>query len=473
LAIEAAVLLLLPACRSRSLPPPRNAVLIVVDTLRADHLGCYGYQRPASPNIDKLAASGTRFVNGISSTPWTLPSMATIMTGLYPSVHGVVRASNVRGCRASPANCQPVNVLDPSRTTLAEVLQRHGFQTAAFVPGNGYTNPLFGLGQGFDHYATVRRSARLMVEGLADWLDLARPQRFFAYLHLIEVHAPYAAPDASHYRTDGPEPVQRARAAMHSEEVRRYDQFNFDPDYRGQMDGSVRALKAFDQHDGRDLEHLIALYDQGIAYTDYWIGQLIALLAQRGLTDSTIVLLTADHGEELMDHGGLTHAATFYEEMMRVPFIIRVPHEGIGRVVDEQVGLIDVLPTLVDLLAVDEALAVQGRSIRPLLSGGSLPQRTLFGEAAMISPMESSRTNRWKYIEADAGPRLYDLQTDAGEKTNLCEADRDRCQPFAKQLREWRAAMQVARSQGALPTPPAAAIDEQTREHLRALGYEE
>ena len=260
---------------------------------------------------------------------------------------------------------------------------------------------------------------------------------------------------------------------MHSEEVRRYEQFNFDPDYRGQMDGSVEALKAFAQPAGRDLEHLIALYDQGIAYTDYWIGQLIAVLEQRGLADSSIVFLTADHGEELMDHGGLKHAATYYEEMMRVPFIIRVPHEGTGRVVDEQVGLIDVLPTLVDLLAVDEALTVQGRSIRPLLSGGSLPERTLFGEAAMIPRMESSRTNRWKYIESDAGPQLYDLQTDAGEKTNLCAADRDRCQPFAVQLREWRAAMQVARSQSALPAPPAAAIDEQTRERLRALGYEE
>ena len=471
--IQAAVLLVLPACRSRSLPPPRNAVLIVVDTLRADHLGCYGYQRPTSPNIDKLAASGARFVNGISSTPWTLPSIATIMTGLYPSVHGVVRRSELRSCRESPASCRPVDVLDPSRTTLAEVLQRHGFETAAFVPGYGYTNPLFGVGQGFDHHATVRRSARLMIEGLAEWLDSARPQRFFAYLHLLEVHAPYAAPDASQYRTDDPDPVRSARATMHSEEVRRYEQFNFDPDYRGQMDGSVEALKAFAQPAGRDLEHLIALYDQGIAYTDYWIGQLIAVLAQRGLTDSTIVLLTADHGEELMDHGGLKHAATYYEEMMRVPFIIRVPHEGTGLVVDDQVGLIDVLPTLVDLLAVDEALAVQGRSIRPLLSGGSLPERTLFGEAAMIPRMESSRTNRWKYIESDAGPQLYDLQTDAGEKTNLCAADRDRCQPFAVQLREWRAAMQVARSQGALPTPPPAAIDDQTRERLRALGYEE
>jgi arylsulfatase A-like enzyme len=477
-AVLAIALALLPfvGC-SRPAPAPRNAIIIVIDALRADHLGCYGYQRPTSPHIDALAAGGTRFANGISTTPWTLPSMATMMTSLYPTVHGAMAPSDVLACMIGAPNCHPVTVLDDSRLTLAEVLQRNGFATAAFVPGRGYTSQVFGFGQGFETFVDSRPETSAIVAGFGEWLDRTLPKRFFAYLHLAEVHAPYTGP-YNRYRADSPDAAERARAQAIAEEVRRYREFNFDPDYRGSMDGSLDAIA----HLGparlkpigdRDLAHLVALYDQGISYVDYWIGRLVEELDRRGLLENTVVFLAADHGDELHDHGGFDHGATFYEEMMHIPFILRVPHVGTGRVVDEQVGLIDVMPTLLDLLGIDDAPDVQGRSIRPLLSGGSLPERTLFGEAAMIPGLVASRTNRWKYIRpSGAPPELYDLAADPHEKVNLCTKDRAPCQPFDKQVLAWRTEMEAAKTRLALATPKAAVIDEQTHERLHQLGYE-
>jgi arylsulfatase A-like enzyme len=474
-----AIVLALPSfvgC-SRPAPTPRNAIIVVIDALRADHLGCYGYPRPTSPHIDALAAGGTRFANGISTTPWTLPSMATMMTSLYPTVHGAMVPSNVLACVTRAPNCHPVNVLDDSRLTLAEVLQRNGFATAAFVPGRGYTSRVFGFGQGFETFDDDRQETSAIVANFTEWLDQTSPRRFFAYLHLAEVHAPYMGP-YNRYRADSPDPAERARAEAIAEEIRRYRGFNFDPDYRGPMDGSIEAI----QHLGptrlkpigdRDLEHLVALYDQGIAYVDYWIGRLVEELNRRGVLDNTIIFLAADHGDELHDHGGFDHGVTFYEEMMHIPFILRVPHVGTGRVVDEQVGLIDVMPSLLDLLGVHDAADMQGRSIRSLLSGGSLPDRTLFGEAAMINGLTASRTNRWKFIRPSvAPPELYDLTTDPHERVNLCAQDRTPCHPFEEQIVAWETEMKAAKTQRALATPKAAVIDEQTHERLHQLGYE-
>jgi arylsulfatase A-like enzyme len=451
-------------------------MIIVIDALRADHLGSYGYHRPTSPNMDRLAATGIRFVNGISTSPWTLPSIATMMTGLYPSVHGAVHPSNVMACMVG-ARCQPASVLDDQRVTLAEVLQRHGLATTAFVPGRGYVSRPFGFAQGFDTFVEEHVEARFIVEAFDDWLAQQQPQRFFAYLHMIEVHAPYTGPNPARYQSDDRDPMRRARAQALAEEVQRYRSFAFDRDYSGPVDGSIEAIKRLAPRRGahvepRDLEQVIARYDQGIAYVDYWIGELMRVLDARGVSGQTIVFLTADHGDELHDHGGFDHGATFYDEMMRVPFILRVPGLGAGRVVEDQVGLIDVLPTLMELLGVDEPFPTQGRSLRPLLSGGTLPERTLFGEAATIPGLRALRTNQWKYIRFGGGPELYDLLTDARETRNLCKDDPARCQPFSEQMDAVLAEMTKARKRIALPTARPAVIDDDTRERLRGLGYE-
>jgi len=471
------VLLAAAGCRGRPAhPPPQGAILLVVDALRADRLGCYGYQRrPTSPHIDALAADGTRFVHAISSTPWTLPSIATLFTSLYPTVHGATLASNITQWLVDHANFRPVTVLDSSRTTLAEVLEAHAFATAGFVHGS-YPAAEFGVAQGFERYdANLQPGIRFQIQALLDWLDRERPRRFFAYLHTAEVHSPYMPPGPNpRWSVDDPDPTVRDVARGLDEERARYREFDFDPDYDGSLDGSWESLRTLNARKltPRDTEHLGALYDRGIAYTDYWIGRLVDELQRRGLYDRTVLVVTADHGDELLDHGRVEHGRTHFEEVMRVPLVIHVQDEGIGRVVDQQVGLIDVTPTLLDLLGVPSDLPFEGRSLVPLIEGKSLPEVAILGEASLTSGLKALRTNRWKYLQG--GPereQLYDLAADPGERTNVCANQKDTCAALARQLRDKEATLAEAARQAGLPEPQPAKVDAEMRERLRRLGY--
>jgi arylsulfatase len=202
-------------------------------------------------------------------------------------------------------------VLADSRTTLAEVLGAAGFRTAAFVSG-AYAGRVFGFAQGFARFDGDRVYVRLNVEALLEWLDRERPARFFAYLHVGEVHGPYTAPDPTHLPPGAP--PERRHAV--EEERGRYAEVDFDPGYDGPVDGSVANLRALSRRtlipSARDVEHLVALYDRGIAYTDRWIGRLVENLARRGLLERTLIIVTADHGEELFEHGGVEHGKTFF-----------------------------------------------------------------------------------------------------------------------------------------------------------------
>ena len=456
--------------------PPRGVIIVVVDALRADHLGCYGYPRATSPNIDRLAADGVRFANAVAAAPWTLPSLGTLWTSLYPSVHGATRRSNEVEITRDPSHFHPVRKLDQSRTTLAEVLQANGFATAAFVDG-AYTGRTFGMAQGFSLFVEDEvSSVGLNVDALFNWLHDVDGHPFFAWVHAIEVHSPYTPkgiPPDIQRRSDAA--AVRYRATRPEEDAR-FLGVDFDPGYSGEVDGSLPSLgklrSAARLPSAADLRHLNALYDRGIAYTDYWIGKLVDGLKQRGLYDQTVLIVTADHGDELFDHGGLEHAQTFYEETMRVPLIMRVPGAPHARVVAQQVGLIDVMPTLLDLLAVPHSLFLQGVSLVPLLTDGtSLPERFLFGEAAMSLWRKAVRSDSFKYLEEKRKRELYDLRSDPGERHNLCSAEPSQCEEFAARVEHWRSDMAATKERLQLPATHDAAIDEQTAERLRALGY--
>jgi len=482
----AAAILLLAFWRATVVGPAAPAraadgvVLVLVDALRADRLGCYGYgRRPTSPRVDAFAADATVFANAVSPTPWTLPAMATLFTSLYPRVHGAVYTSDIAGWLGNPKAFRPTSVLDPSRTTLAEVLGAHGFATAGFVHGS-YPSPEFGLAQGFDVYeANTHPGIRFNVEAMLAWLDRERPRRFFLYLHTAEVHSPYAPPAPTPlWQTDSPDPAVRAVALALEEERARYRELDFDPDYSGWLDGSPDALRAIrkrrKQPTPRDVEHLGALYDRGVAYTDVWIGRLIDGLRERGLLDRSVVILTADHGEELLDHGGVEHLDTHYDEVMRVPLVVRAPGAGHGLVVREQVGLIDVMPTVLDLAGVPTDLPMQGRSLVPLRDGGSLPERPLVGEASRTAGLLAMRTNDWKYLRRpDGAEALYDLVRDPGEHTDVCAARRATCARFASRLRAWESDVARTSRRLALPAAGTAAVGADTEERLRHLGYAE
>lgn len=188
LRLGAVLLILCSACQKPAAEPPSGVVFVLLDALRADRLGCYGNPQDTSPNLDALARDSTIFLNAIAPAPWTLPTMASIWTSLNPSVHGATRMSNLLD-----ANARPVGVLDESRTTLAEVLRDEGFKTAAFIDGS-YPRKAFGMAQGFDVFVDATLPGiRLNVEALFDWLDRERPERFFAYIHTVDVRSPLFA----------------------------------------------------------------------------------------------------------------------------------------------------------------------------------------------------------------------------------------------------------------------------------------
>lgn len=477
----AAVLLALVAagCRGQSAEdaaPPTGAIVVVVDALRADHLGTYGYERATSPHLDALARDATRFDSALTPAPWTLPAMGTLWTSLYPSVHGAVRRSDEITYVLDRARFRPTGVLAEAHVTLAEVLREHGFATAAFIDGC-YPGKVFGFGQGFDLVVEDELyGARLNGEALLAWLDATRPKRFFAYLHVIEVHSPYTPPGVPIELQGRDDEATRRVLQVLEEERQRYAQWNFDPDYTGTIDGSEPTLEPLRTAapPPRDAAHVAALYDRGIAYADHWIGHLIDELKRRGLYDQTVLVVTADHGEELFDHGRLDHSRTFYDEIMRIPLILRVPGRGIGTTSKVQVGLIDVMPTLLDVLRVPHAGTMQGRSLRPLLDGALFPDRAFFGEADQGYRLVAMRTNQIKYVQDLQGRNreAYDLVNDPEERTNLCPGNPLTCAPYATAIAQWRSEMDKTKAALQVGPAPTAVIDDQTRERLKALGYD-
>lgn len=340
------------ACgRKDPVPQPVNVLLISIDSLRADHVGCYGYGRDTTPEIDRLARDGVIFKNHVSTTSWTLPAHISLFTGQDISVHGVTTDGFS---------------LHPAIPTLAEPLQAAGYQTAAFC-SSPYMNPAFGFDRGFDLYHNIDTEREDYVDTVLPseierdrvhrditspriaelataWLEENADRPFFLFLHFWDPHYDY----------DPPAPYDRL----------------FNPGYRGKIDGKdyihndrVRPGMATE-----DLEEIIALYDGEIAFTDHHLGLVIEKLKKLDLFDRTLIIVTADHGDEFFEHNNKGHRSTLYEEVIRVPLIIRQPGEKrTGQTISPPVGIIDVAPTILDLLGLEELKKISGRSLRPLL----------------------------------------------------------------------------------------------------------
>ncbi len=396
-------------------PIQHDVVLVTIDTLRADYLGCYGRQSVRTPELDALAARGTRFEHAIVQVPLTTPSHACILTGTYPQTHGL------RDMGAF--------ILDPGTPTLAEQLRAAGLRTAAFV-GAAVLNRRYGLNRGFEVYndemagggeeeklpgvvAEVR--AEVVVGRALQWLGTLQAQeRIFLWVHVYDPHFPY----------DPPEP------------------------YRG---GDA--------------------YGGEVEYTDTQIGRLLAGLKAAGRDQASLVIVMSDHGESLGEHGEMTHGVFLYDVTMRVPLIVAGPGLRAGQVVGQQVRSIDVAPTILDFLGLSAPPQLNGTSLLSLLRDGH-PVRTHYAYMETLYPktqmrwseLRGMRTDRWKLIVAPR-PELFDLQADPAESRNVLSrhpAEADRLQ---KQV--W-----------VVDGPPAARrpieyrpVDEQTLQELQSLGY--
>ena len=396
-------------------PKPPNVILISVDMLRPDHLSCYGYARRTSPNIDRLAAEGALYENHIASSSWTLPSHAAIFTSLPDSLHGCTDTDRA---------------LDPSAVTLAERFQSAGYATAGFFAGP-YLHPAFGLGQGFETYEDCASYAaqidgrppaewamdkEVMLESHEDvtnervydrvtrWLSGRPAKPFFLFVHLWDVHFDFVPPP----------PWDKA----------------FDPDYTGWVDGKNFFFdpRYNPEMAERDKEHLLALYDGEIAWTDSIVGRIRADLEKAGLLDGTVLALTSDHGTEFFEHGQKGHRRTLFDEVIKTPLIVRYPPKlAAGRRVAGQTRGIDVGPTLLELAGLPPTDQVLGRSLVPLAESPAGPGvgRAVSELFSVGINLRTVRTSRWKLYDWIGTPEHYyfDLQQDPGERSPRVDFD--------------------------------------------------
>ena len=425
-----------------------NLVLLVIDALRADRLGAYGYERPVSPRLDAFAADAVLFEHATAQASWTRPAMISIFTGLLPQQHGTNGT---------------LDRLADGHTTLAELLAAPGYENAAFV-SNANMSRRFGVAQGFSTYRQMRRwesRGEPLVKAAIEWLDLrADPsQPFFLYLHVVEPHAPYRPPpDLVERFAPGPAPVADA------------------PD-RGFMKrlgtGEVSASPEI-------VDWMRDLYDGEVASADYAFASLVGELRVRGLYDSSIVVVTADHGEELYEHGGWEHGKTLYAEVLDVPLMVRLPGGARGRRVAAPVQQIDLMPTLLEAAGVEGPKGLRGRSLVPLLATGGGGERgedeaALSSDAEVVSLLdldderqESVTADGWRLIRRQTAngnvEELYRLTEDPGEKRNLAASEPVTVARLGALLDE------AGRGASAQP-PEAAVVDRKLERELRALGY--
>lgn len=389
-----------------------NVVLVTIDTLRADRLGCYGYAQVATPNLDRLAQSGMLFENAVTHTPLTAPSHASIFTGTYPTVHKVRDTGGF--------------VLQGPHATLAEILQRNGWATAAFV-GASVLKKGFGFSRGFAVYDDqmpklkpgrpagdyAERRAGEVVDKAVEWLQRQKGQPYFLWVHVFDPHSPY----------DPPSP--------------------FREQYRGRA------------------------YDGEVAYTDRELGRLFDAIAGKSGGENTLVVVLSDHGESLSEHGEYSHGVFLYDATLRIACIMSGPGIPKGMRVKQQARAVDVLPTILELIGGNPLAGVQGGSLVPAMTGKTDPAAWSYAESLYPkinmgwAELRGVRTNRWKYIRAP-NPELYDLSRDPAETANVVSQHPEEVRELEARLRDLAAEGEKVET---------TMVDRRTMEQLKSLGY--
>jgi arylsulfatase A-like enzyme len=440
-------------CRREAAPP--NVLLVSIDSLRADRLGAWGNPRDTSPTLDRLAAEGVRFAHALSPTAWTLPSHVTMLTGLAQRRHQVINVSDT---------------IAPSLPFLPETFARRGYATVGFYSGP-FLHPAYGFGRGFDRYVSCQSPAMQAAHGPSSWAlshgDHTNPrvlrawkhwlhhqarEPFFAFVHMWDVHYDYVPP--GRYRT------------------------MFDATYTGKLDGRRIEGAGFPRNaTARDVAHLFALYDGEIRHTDATIGRMLSLLERRGLLDRTIVVVTADHGEEFLEHGDTGHSKTLFEEVLHVPLIVWA-RRGLPRrrTVTRPVSLEDVTPTILAMAGVPPLSDVDGRSLVPLLHGEETEESrpvasALYATTARRLVLGSLRSGEAKAIYDHRFKTVvrYDLGADPREKAPM-PGFGDGLE-VALEMRVERSLASLDAARTPVPATPPAALPPAERERLRALGY--
>jgi len=424
-------------------PRSRNVVLVLLDTVRADRLGCYGNSEGLTPRLDSFAAGAVRFEQAFAHAPWTLPSVASIFTSQYPAQHG----AGGRGDRFT--------ALGEGAVTLAELFKQAEFATGAVVNVMFLTRR-FGTAQGFDRVVgsssedNVRaEQARLTTAAALQWIDSLGGQPFFLLVHYFDPHLTYDPP--SPFLERFADPREAAGQPLFGTVA---DMINF---RRGKLKLNRRAIARLERrHNGE------------VAYLDSELGRFFDGLEVRGLVGETTVAVTADHGEEFFDHGGFEHGHTLYDELLHVPLIIRSPGAVAGLAVPTTVRHIDLAPTLCDLAGIPHASGFAGESLIGLLLGGPGQDRPVLSQGNMWGPDGVSwRSGGYKVIRQAPRARatLFRVTDDPLEQVDLAAAEPDQCRRLLDDLELVRRGLAVSAGEEALQ------LSEEETDRLRALGY--
>ncbi|MBI4803540.1 MAG: sulfatase [Elusimicrobia bacterium] len=400
-------------------PADYNFIMIVVDCLRADHLSSYGYHRNTSPNIDALAGESAVFTQAIAQAPTTLLSFASIFTSRYVSAHGV-NALN--------------KALSDSALTLAEILKIYNYKTAAFMAGLN-VNPLFKLNQGFDVYYQLNYTSASFKTALPAAFDWAKErngkgEKFFLVAHGNDLHTPYVFPASGLYDRGFKVNARLNRlSAPESPLITVYKR-------KLMLKSELEVIRLSDD----DIGHIVARYDEGIHYADGLVGDFIRKLRAAKMLDRTILIVTADHGEGLFDHDYFFHDFNLYDDTLRVPLIITGP--GIGKKeILQQVRLIDLMPTILDMAGIAPGRDAQGRSLKSPLYGGETDaagNEYTFAESSVGGKV--LRSAGWKLIRSPGKTELYDLKKDPAERTDLAGTEKETADELRKKLSDSLAA---------------------------------
>ena len=451
------------SCSSGDLKGP-NIILISIDDLRADHLGCYGYNRDTSPNIDSFARDNTLFTKCYIHQAWTLPSHISMLTSLYPITHGVDMRHR----------------LDSAIVTLAEILKNEDYITMGFASGGVWTDAKYGFSRGFKTYYSgkSKESAEDKSTLIRKHLETHKGEKIFLFLHYFDVHSGF-----NKLPYDAPPPFNNL----------------FSQEYHGDFQGGVGTtfaseyLKYVNMHnltlERKDLDYIISLYDNGVAYMDKCIGDLFEMLKSMDLFDNSFIVITADHGEEFQEHGYMLHSNPYYyEEIMHVPLLVKLPKAGDtfksskkGKVINSLVESIDIMPTILDLLGI-KGPKMQGKGLIGLIAGDEKGKEYVFGFGTDGGVF--IRSGRWKMIN-DSGLqegrfKLFDLNSDPLERVNLISKGLAIEKILKEKLKEkmelslkLREELLSGRgmSQDVESDHKGVSLTEEEKEKLRALGY--
>lgn len=422
-------------------PTGPNIILVVVDCLRADHLRSYGYSRETSPNMDKLSASGVLYKNAFSCAAWTKPAVASIFASLYPNKHNTI----------SDVGAFPDKIL-----TLAEVLKNSGYTTYYFNGGNPIISGKFNFYQGFDSFFESERWGAILTDQFTAHVSGLPDETFFAYIHYMDLHLPYNKNEYNDSFTG---------------EIENYFLL---PHYINRK--VIRLATANDRFPDRDKDYMIALYDGQAKYVDSCIKRIISTLKQKKILENTVIIITADHGEEFWDHKNFEHGHNLYNELIHVPLIIA----GRGfkpAVIETQVSIVDLFPTILDLANIPlKNFEIDGRSLlklknRPLFAMGTLyaaekycllknGKKLIFNSDNMIFKRSLIGYTTEEKFE------LFDLKTDPFEKHNLNVERAGKMAKLKKDLAEFIKA--AARVQG---KKVSLKKEKDIKEELKSLGY--